>query len=168
MSTPQYTWSYAPTPMITYGQARALFDLPPVEPVEPAKLSDCPHRPGTVEHKQWVRENVLIRQSDPRTEASKGERARISGLVSDRRVQMESDWQQRADDLAALIADLPETNVPIPPDPISYLDGTLRSSSTPGASASIDRGLTGTTITFNGIDMTRYVNDFKITFGDIT
>lgn len=108
------------TTNFTYDQIRSLYGF---ETTEPAKLSDCPHKPGTIEHRDWIREHVLERQTDPHTEAYKAERERISNLISDRRVQMDTDRARRTAELDAMIADLPEPNVPIPRDPPSYLTG---------------------------------------------
>lgn len=35
--------------------------------MEPAKISDCPYRPGTPEHKVWIKSNVITQQLDQST-----------------------------------------------------------------------------------------------------
>jgi hypothetical protein len=83
--------------------------------VEPAKLSDCPHKPGTPDHAAWIREHVLECQGDPRTQANQNERARISNLVSNRAEQLNTERAQRTAALDAMIADLPDKNWRLPP-----------------------------------------------------
>jgi hypothetical protein len=83
--------------------------------VEPAKLSDCPHKPGTPDHAEWIREHVLDCQGDPRTQANQNERARIGNLVSNRAEQLNTERAQRTAALDAMIADLPTPGVDIPP-----------------------------------------------------
>lgn len=122
--------------------------------VEPAKLSDCPYKPGTIEHRDWVRTNVLDRQADSRTEAAQAERTRIQGLTADRRVQMDNDRARRAAELDAMIADLPDPGVDIPPDPTPWISPNVWDEAFTFANATLTTG--------TGVDLSRFVRSMRI------
>lgn len=102
MPAPLY-WQYGGT---AFG-ARTTGKFTDVPIVEPAKLSDCPHKPGTIEHRDWVRENIIDKQQDARTDAYQGERERIAGLINNRRERYDTDRARRTEALDAMIAELP-------------------------------------------------------------
>ena len=83
---------------------------------EPLKASECPHKPGTPEHRAWIHENVVERQSNPYTAANHNERDRIDRLIRERAERLNTTWAQRSRALDEMIADLPIPGVPLPRD----------------------------------------------------
>jgi hypothetical protein len=92
-----------PTPTSADAFRRAMGFAPAVEP---AKISDCPYRPGTAEHSQWIKDNVLAQQ--PGSQAYQQHKADVDKQIAARHDALHNTVSARkAAALDALIADLP-------------------------------------------------------------
>lgn len=110
-----------PANMAVINQILKEIYLPSMTTVEPQTLADCPFRPGTDEHKQWVKEHIIDRQIDPNTQA------RIDATqTADKRLDALKKQYNRVimldPDIDALINNPPEPPILTPVrDPIFYL-----------------------------------------------